>query len=579
MGDGRRVLTPWIWLLLVASSPSPGTSICPSRCSCRDDTLSASCVDTALEVVPIQLNPDVEVIELSGNRIANVHYTLTFYTSLRILDVSLNKISSIGAKNFEAQAKLETLNASFNIISTLGKDAFRGLKSLKVLDLSHNQIESIEHGSFKDSHDIQTIDFSHNRITSFEDPTVFNSITSLRTLKLDHNQIIDVPSLLLKNLPSPCVLEKLTLNDNLIEVIEDKSFPPPCAQSMKVLTLGSNVIKEVEKSGFDSLHSLTCLDLSYNNLTYIPTQQLSKLNVLSELDLSGNTFHSVKPVAFQSLFQLATLTISRLPHLNWVDSRAFVDNIRLDTIHIDENPELRRIPTRIFHGNPHLSHVSLRSNALATVDVSHFPLDRLRSLDLSGNPLHCNCSLHWLWKLAQTESQLPSRDSIPLQGNETSPEGQPQLRIVVRNLKCSSPEGLKGQLVTEIPESTVRCETTWLTVAIITALVLALFGATCVVLLLFSSERWLCWCRKGKHSPEPEVDTRRLAPSLHPGSAPPPILMLMPDKHYRDAILSNYIKSESDMKLAEPWMNGDARQNDYSVDMTSSRSKPHIVYV
>lgn len=456
MGDGRRVLTSWIWLLVVAISPSPGTPMCPSRCSCRDETLSASCVDAGLEVVPIQLNPDVQVIELSGNRIANVHYTLTFYTSLRVLDVSLNKISSIGAKNFEAQAKLETLNASFNIISTLGKDAFRGLKSLKILDLSHNQIEAVEHGSFKDSYDIQVIDLSHNRITSFEDPSVFKDISSLRTLKLNNNQIIDVPSNLLRNLPSPCVLETLTLNDNLIEVIEDKSFPGPCSQSLRVLTLGSNVIKEIEKSGFNSLHSLATLDLTFNNLTSIPTQQLSKLNVLSDLDLSGNTFHSVKPVAFQSLFQLTNLRLSKLPHLKWVDSRAFVDNIRLDTVHIDDNPELIRIPQRIFHGNPHLSRVSLRGNALTTIDVSHFPLDRLRSLDLSGNPLNCNCSLHWLWKLAQTERHLPARESIPLQGNETSPEGQPQLRIITRNLKCASPEGLKGQLVTDVPESTVR---------------------------------------------------------------------------------------------------------------------------
>ncbi|CAB0004610.1 unnamed protein product [Nesidiocoris tenuis] len=467
MGDGRRRTlhaprTWWQWLhlalvaLVIFSLLSPATSICPSRCSCRDETLAASCVDAGLEVVPIQLNPDVQVIRLSGNRIANVHYTLSFYTSLRVLDVSQNKISSIGAKNFEAQSKLEHLNISFNIISTLGKDAFRGLRALKVLDLSHNQIETVERGSFKDSNAVQLIDLSHNRITSFEDPTVFKDITTLQTLKLNHNQIIDVPSLLLKNIPGPCALETLTLNDNLIEVIEDRSFPAPCSASLKVLTLGSNVIKEIEKSGFNTLHSLSSLDLSYNNLTYIPTQQLSKLNLLSYLDLSGNTFHSVKPVAFQSLFQLSKLKISRLPHLNWVDSRAFVDNIKLDTIHIDENPELHRMPTRIFHGNPHLSHVSLRDNSLTTVDVSHFPLDRLRSLDLSGNPFNCNCSLHWLWKLAQAESQLPLRDNFLNQGNETGPDIQPQLRIVVKNLKCASPESLADHLLIEIPESTVR---------------------------------------------------------------------------------------------------------------------------
>ncbi|XP_073985745.1 uncharacterized protein [Rhodnius prolixus] len=592
MGDGQWLHTTLLWLLLLlwplllmsSRSTASIAAMCPSMCTCSDETLVSTCVRKGLEIVPIQLNPAVEFIDLSNNKIVKVEYELTLYTNLRHLDFSINKIQSLGSKKFELQSNLEFLNVSYNTINVLGKDVFKGLKSLRILDLSHNNIELIEHNSFKDTTDLQIIDLSHNNITSFEDPTIFKTISSLKVLNLHGNQIIDIPSALLRHLPPPCVLETLTLSDNLIEIIEDKSFPAPCLHSLKVLTLGYNVIKDIEKSAFNTLHNLIRLDLSNNNLTFIPTQQLSKLNLISELDLSGNTFTVVKPVAFQSLFQLKTLRLSKMPRMNWVDSRAFVDNIRLESVYIEDNPEITRIPTRIFHGNPHLSYVSLRGNSLVTLDVSHFPLDRLRFLDLSGNPLHCNCSLHWLWTLAQLETKLgvepstlpPSNDTNSLGNDET----KPHLRITVRNLMCASPESLKNQLVTNIDESTVRCETTWLTVAIITALVLALFGATCVALILFGSEsRKQCWCKRKDKQANEVVDTRRLAAGLHATSGPPPILMLMPDKHYREAILTSYMKSETDMKLVEPWLNGgENRENEYTVD-SAPPNKPHIVYV
>lgn len=537
----------------------------------------ASCVAAGLEVVPIQLNPDIEVIDLRGNRIANVDYTLTFYTNLRKLDVSVNRVVSFKSRNFENQGKLLSLNTSFNQISALSKDAFFGLKLLRHLDLSHNNISFIDSGAFRDTKDLQSIDLSHNSLTSFPDPTIFKHISALTTLHLHHNDILDVPSDLLKNLPPPCVLETLSLSFNLIEVIDEKSFPPPCSHNIKTLTLGSNVINDIEKSAFNSLANLLVIDLSFNNFTYIPTMQLSKLSKLRELDLSGNRFTEIKAVAFQSLFQLRVLTLSKLMHLIRIDTRSFVDNIRLETLYLDENEGLTRIPHRIFHGNPKLMHISLRGNALTTADASHFPLDKLRSLDLSGNPLQCNCSLHWLWKLVKMESEIIESTAIPLNNSE---ETEPQLRLIVRNLRCAGPEDLSGRLVSDIPESTVRCETTWMTVLIVSILVLGLFVAICLILLSFGNDRGICSSRRsGKQEADPtEGETRRLASGLHPVGSPQPILMLMPDKHYRDSIMSGYLKSEEDVKAVEPWMNGPQPQNEYTVE-TNRKKKPHIVYV
>lgn len=44
--------------------------------------------------------------------------------------------------------------------------------------------------------------------------------------------------------------------------------------------------------------------------------------------------------------------------------------------------------------------ISIRGNDLHTLDAAHFPLDRLHRLRLASNPFVCNCSLLWLWRLA-----------------------------------------------------------------------------------------------------------------------------------------------------------------------------------
>jgi hypothetical protein len=196
-------------------------------------------------------------------------------------------------------------------------------------------------------------------------------------------------------------LRYLGLADNLIPALTEDSFPPALRELIS-LHLQGNQISSIAPGSFDNLSSLQILDLSDNNLTYIPSVSLSKLSTsLMELDLSGNPIIKVGPVAFQSLFELRRLRISRLNELLYLDSRAFVDNIRLEETEMELCPQLKRIPPRLFHGNPLVARVSLRGNALQTIAASDLPLAQLRYLALADNPLRCNCSLLWLWRLAR----------------------------------------------------------------------------------------------------------------------------------------------------------------------------------
>ncbi|KAI5750483.1 hypothetical protein M8J76_015956 [Diaphorina citri] len=497
-------------IFLILALTKLNKAICPSRCQCFDQKLEASCTDAGLEVVPIQLNPEVQTIILRENRISNVHYTLSFYIELRSLDLSVNKINVLGSHNFEYQNKLLNLNISYNEISALSKDTFKGLKELKTLDLSYNKISVINKTAFRDTLHLELLILSFNNITYFEDSEIFSSLKSLRILKLDNNQILDVPNNVLSNLPHQS-LHYLYLNENLIETVLDNSFPFTLT-NLHTLALSSNIISFINESSFVTLRTLHSLDLSNNNLSAIPTKQLSKLSALVNLDLSGNNFSNIDSVAFKSLFSLKLVKINLIPNLDSIDQRAFVDNVQLETVIINENMNLKQLPSKLFQGNTNLKSVSLKGNSLSHLEASHFPLERISFLDLSDNPLHCDCNLLWLWILVQLQVkstmetttvayEMTSNTSIS-PGTTTEAQrvdriikNNHSLTIVLNNLKCSSPPDIKGLEVKAVPENSVHCESNTMLYVLSFMLLLLSSGVICILMYFIYRKRAL-WKNK-----------------------------------------------------------------------------------
>ena len=515
-----------------------GDALCPAKCACDDDSLRVSCEETGLEVVPIQLNPDVRTINLKDNKIADVHFTLTFYSNLRALDVSRNRISSLGSKNFMLQEKLVSLNASGNQITNLSKFTLNGLKSLRNLDLSANQIETLEGGVFEDSPNLWEIFLRGNKVTSIGEG-VFDPLINLKVLDLSDNQLLDVPTGALKRLPS---LRTLNLGDNLIETISDDAIPN--LRDLRSLSLEWNVISYIHDAAFDGLLFLEFLNVSYNNLTDVPKQQLSKLTSLEELDLSGNQFTTIGPIAFQSLFELRRLKLNGLPRLERIDVRAFVDNIKLQSVFMERNVELNNLPTRLFHGNPLLVDISVRGNNFVLLDASHFPLDQMDSLYLAGNPLHCNCSMLWLWMLArkQYDAVLINVTHLPLttDASPTSSAKIPNkiLQLDIDEIRCEGPETVKNLLLVDVPEDEVRCDISWIAVIIVTIVVFTLFAVTCGFLLFFGSDRW---CKK------PELTDSLPSHHLHHPHQNGGVLMLVQKKDKMDGLDDFMLKSKDPM--------------------------------
>ncbi|XP_049541615.1 leucine-rich repeat-containing protein 15 [Anopheles darlingi] len=411
-------------------------TFCPSICTCEGDpNMRTWCIGAGLDVVPIQLNPEMRYINLTANRITSVHFTLTFYYKLEVLDLSLNRIEALGSRNFDTQENLRTLNLSGNAITSLPKDALRGLKRLQTLQLTNNRIETVHPAAFHDLRNLIELDLTGNAITSLE-PGTLRHLYSLEVLSFQNNQLLEIPYE--RNLEHLARLQLLDLSINLLEYIGNDSFVG--LRELRTLRLGGNVLSELDSGAFHGLTALKVLDVVDNNLTVVPTLQLSKLCNLTYLSLSGNYFSVLPAVAFQNLFQLQQLHLDRLDRLERIDVRAFVDNTNLRILTLDDNPSFASLPLRLFHGNPALVEISMRRNALTRLDAVHLPLDRLQRLELAGNPLVCNCSLLWLWRLT-TGYGLPTEADFRL----IVPAAAAAAALITSSSSSTSPSAVQEQ--------------------------------------------------------------------------------------------------------------------------------------
>ncbi|XP_012276710.1 amphoterin-induced protein 2 [Orussus abietinus] len=445
---------PWSTTTLVGTAMvvmfvTMASGLCPSRCKCDDEFLRASCAGASLDVVPIQLNPDIRHLDLSDNRVSNVHLTFGFYGNLESLDLSSNFIHTLGSDNFNLQQRLMLLNVSYNGIRTLNKNALKGLDALKELDLSGNNVTEMDPQCFRFTSELELLNLSGNSMISLPED-LLKYLHKIRSLILSKNSFLEIPTSNLVLTPS---LERLDLSDNLIQELDRDCLPS--LPSLVHLNLANNVIRSVSDDAFDGLSSLLHLDMSGNNLTSVPTAALAKLNVLTTLILRRNPLGSLKTVAFRNLFELRILDLDECIIDN-VHARAFADNVNLERISLDGNHDLRVLPSRILYGARYLRRVSLRRCNLATLQPTHFPVDSLQSLRVGGNPFVCNCSMHWLWNVLRTEERR----------NES------RLELDAKNIACADEENLSKPLVS-LPEAALRCR--------LSPLYLSLSAAGCIV--------------------------------------------------------------------------------------------------
>ncbi|XP_017102686.2 leucine-rich repeat-containing protein 24 [Drosophila bipectinata] len=185
------------------------------NCNCKwvSGKKTADCRNLSLRGVPEYLNSEVQVLDLSQNRIyyleENVFSSLQLqnlhklvitngtlrrihpqsFTQLNILielDLSNNKIEDLLPNVFDPLCKVRSLVFNGNLLQRIQQGVFHNLKYLHKIELKHNRLISIEIQAFVGVPLLSQIYLDGNELTLLRKET-FKNLTKLSTLSLAQN--------------------------------------------------------------------------------------------------------------------------------------------------------------------------------------------------------------------------------------------------------------------------------------------------------------------------------------------------------------------------------------------------------
>ena len=338
------------------------------------------------------------------------------------VDLSHNGIISVSDRAFARNSDLKSLKLDGNKISQISNKTFYGLTHAQSISLRGNEISELPSHLFKFSPKVQKIDLARNSISRISSET-FQGLQDLKILHLEDNFLTEIPTESLKVLT---VLSELHLSGNPLKVISNNAFVH--FHALTILDLNSCGIAKIQKKAFNGLGgTLRNLKLADNNLTFIPTEALSRVRNLNSLKIGQNPLNSIAPASLSHLGQLKHLDISGCNQLTSVDKDGFQGLKDLKSLKMTLNRALIYIDPEAFESSDALKSLNLASNGLQTLTGNLLKWSELKHLDLSGNPWHCdNCDIAFLPQILQELSAKNSSEKIIA--------GQ-----------CMTPENVRGQ--------------------------------------------------------------------------------------------------------------------------------------
>ncbi|NXI14791.1 LGR6 protein, partial [Irena cyanogastra] len=260
--------------------------------------------DNALTEIPVRaLNhlPALQAMTLALNQIWHIpDFAFQNLSSLVVLHLHNNRIQSLGANGFDGLHSLETLDLNYNELLEF-PGAIRTLGRLQELGFHNNNIKAIPENAFVGNPLLQTIHFYDNPI-QFVGQSAFQYLPKLHTLSL--NGATDIREF--PDLKGTTSLEVLTLTRAGIHFLPTRM----CQQlpSLRVLELSHNQIEELPS--FHGCQQLEELGLQHNKIHEIRADTFVQLMALRSIDLSWNYIQFIHPEAFVTLHSLTKLDLT-----------------------------------------------------------------------------------------------------------------------------------------------------------------------------------------------------------------------------------------------------------------------------
>eukprot|EP00092_Neocalanus_flemingeri_P029420 GFUD01031945.1.p1 GENE.GFUD01031945.1~~GFUD01031945.1.p1 ORF type:complete len:556 (+),score=149.18 GFUD01031945.1:228-1670(+) len=363
------------------------------------------------------------------------------YNRLEYLDLSENEIVEIKPHCFRESSEMLTLNLRQNRIGTVDHNDLEGLAHLVTLNMAENSIDNITAKAFIWSEGLQSINLASNKLDGLHPDTFDGSVReTLRGLDLSNNYFRSIPREALTGLIDLTILD---FSGNSLGKIDSGEFQKIGGKLME-LKLSGCQLYNVGAAAFYGLESLKKLDLSNNGLTETPNRAFNNLGMLEELKIGRN---KIKTFGKKDFLSLKNLKHFRLEGCNGgslnLNEGVFAENTNLESIVI-KCPDLKTISDQLS-----LNHLSVlkslnfHGSGLENIPENLVNYYDIAELDLSSNPLHCDCQLKFLFNL------LVQPGPLQLSGICASPAKLANTNIArlrEKDYKCDS-SSKKGPLV------------------------------------------------------------------------------------------------------------------------------------
>ncbi|ELK32048.1 Podocan-like protein 1 [Myotis davidii] len=309
--------------------------------------------DSGLDATTFSKLHRLEYLDLSHNQLAAVPAGLP--RTLTVLHLGRNRIQQVEAARLRGAGGLRYLLLQHNQLGAVGLPAgalrpLRGLHTLHVygnrlervplalprrlrsLVLPHNRVAALGARDLAATPRLAELNLAYNHLVSARvHHRAFRRLRALRSLDLAGNQLTRVPSGL------PTGLHTLRLQRNQLRALE----PEPLAglDQLRELSLAHNRLRvgDIEPGTWHELQALQVLDLSHNQLSFVPPDLPE---ALEELHLQSNRISHVGPEAFLSTPSLRALFLraNRL-HMTSIAPEAFLGLPHLCMVDTTGNPE------------------------------------------------------------------------------------------------------------------------------------------------------------------------------------------------------------------------------------------------
>jgi len=201
--------------LLSRAAAFPDWTDCPAVCRCKwtSGKKSALCPDAGLTSLPASLDPDMQVLDLSGNRIPALQaeiFKRAGLVNLQRVFLRNAGIHDIHADSFKDMRILIEIDLSDNHVTSLEPNTFLGNERLRILILSGNPLGILSSMQFPMLQHLRNLELQRCSLTEIHGQA-FARLTDLEFLKLDGNQLEYLEASAISNLKK---LKTLTLEGN-----------------------------------------------------------------------------------------------------------------------------------------------------------------------------------------------------------------------------------------------------------------------------------------------------------------------------------------------------------------------------